>query len=162
MFSQILKMIPRTEVERTVKETRSEYATKGLTSWSQFVAMMFCQLGRAHSLREIEGGLKSCEDKLTHPGIEAPARSSLPYANRPSPLAIVRAGRRQCPLPAQVPLQEQTGQPGLDRDRPVPVGFRLGEVPPMATPVVAAIGSKQVYQHCPAVVVFFQPPHALA
>jgi hypothetical protein len=43
--------------------------------------MLFCQLGRAHSLREIEGGLKSCEGKLVHLGIEAPARSSLSYAN---------------------------------------------------------------------------------
>jgi hypothetical protein len=36
--------------------------------------MMFCQLGRAHSLREISGGLKSCEGKLAHVGIEALAR----------------------------------------------------------------------------------------
>ena len=85
MFSQILKLIPRIEFERMVKETRSEYAAKGLSSWSQFVAMMFCQLGRAHSLREIEGGLKSCEGKLAHLGIEAPARSSLSYANTHRP-----------------------------------------------------------------------------
>jgi hypothetical protein len=56
MFSQILKLIPRIEFERMVKETGAEHASKGLSSWSQFVAMMFCQLGRAHSLREIEGG----------------------------------------------------------------------------------------------------------
>jgi hypothetical protein len=43
--------------------------------------MLFCQLGRAHSLREIEGGLKTCEGKLAHLGITAPARSSLAYAN---------------------------------------------------------------------------------
>jgi hypothetical protein len=85
MFSQILKLIPRIEFERLVKETGSEYAAKGLSSWSQFVAMMFCQLGRAHSLREIEGGLKSCEGKLAHLGIEAPARSSLSYANTHRP-----------------------------------------------------------------------------
>ncbi|MEW5888002.1 MAG: IS4 family transposase [Pseudomonadota bacterium] len=85
MFSQILKLIPRIEFERMVKETGSEYAAKGLSSWSQFVAMVFCQLGRAHSLREIEGGLKSCEGKLTHLGIEAPARSSLSYANAHRP-----------------------------------------------------------------------------
>jgi hypothetical protein len=47
--------------------------------------MLFCQLGRAHSLREIEGGLKSCEGKLAHLGIEAPARSSLAYANAHRP-----------------------------------------------------------------------------
>lgn len=81
MFSQILKLIPRTDFERIVKQTGAEYRSKGLSSWSQFVAMLFCQLGRAHSLREIEGGLKSCEGKLAHLGIEAPARSSLSYAN---------------------------------------------------------------------------------
>lgn len=81
MFSQILKLIPRTDFERRVKETKAEHRSKGLSSWSQFVAMLFCQLGRAHSLREIEGGLKSCEGKLAHLGIEAPARSSLSYAN---------------------------------------------------------------------------------
>lgn len=85
MFSQILKLIPRLDFERMVKQTKSQYACKGLTSWSQFVAMMFCQLGRAHSLREIEGGLKSCEGKLAHLGIEAPAKSSLSYANAHRP-----------------------------------------------------------------------------
>lgn len=56
MFSQILKLIPRTDFERIVNETGAEYHSKGLSSWSQFVGMLFCQLGRAHSLREIEGG----------------------------------------------------------------------------------------------------------
>jgi hypothetical protein len=85
MFSQLLKLVPRLEFERLVRETGAERAAKGLSSWSQFVAMMFCQLGRADSLREIEGGLKSCEGKLAHLGIEAPARSSLSYANRHRP-----------------------------------------------------------------------------
>lgn len=81
MFSQILKLISRSDFEQAVKRTQAERASKGLSSWSQFVAMLFCQLGRAHSLREIEGGLRSCEGKLAHLGIEAPARSSLAYAN---------------------------------------------------------------------------------
>lgn len=85
MFSQILKLIPRIEFERIVKETGSEYRSKGLSSWAQFVGMMFCQLGRAHALREIEGGLLSCEGKLSHLGIEAPKRSSLSYANKHRP-----------------------------------------------------------------------------
>lgn len=81
MFSQILKLIPRTDFARIVKETGAEYRSKGLSSWSQFVGMLFCQLRRAHSLREIESGLKSCEGKLSHVGIEAPVRFSLSYAN---------------------------------------------------------------------------------
>jgi hypothetical protein len=85
MFSQILKLVPRIDFERIVKQTGAEYRCKGLSSWSQFVAMLFCQLGRAHTLREIEGGLKSCEGKLAHLGIAAPARSSLSYANAHRP-----------------------------------------------------------------------------
>jgi hypothetical protein len=88
MFSQILKLIPRTDFARLVKETKAEHRSKGVSSWSQFVAMLFCQLGRAHSLREIEGGLKSCEGKLSHLGIEAPARSSLSYANGHRPAEL--------------------------------------------------------------------------
>lgn len=85
MFSQLLKLIPRLEFEALVKKTGAEYGAKGLSSWAQCVAMLFCQLGRAHSLREIEGGLKSCEGKLAHLGIQAPARSSLSYANAHRP-----------------------------------------------------------------------------
>lgn len=88
MFSQILKLIPRTDFARLVKETKAEHRSKGVSSWSQFVAMLFCQIGRAHSLREIEGGLKSCEGKLAHLGIEAPARSSLSYANSHRPAEL--------------------------------------------------------------------------
>jgi hypothetical protein len=47
--------------------------------------MFFCQLGRAHSLREISGGLRSCEGKLKHLGITAPSRSTLAYANEHRP-----------------------------------------------------------------------------
>jgi hypothetical protein len=47
--------------------------------------MLFCQVGRAHSLREICGGLASGEGKLNHLGLEAPKRSSLAYANEHRP-----------------------------------------------------------------------------
>jgi hypothetical protein len=85
MFSQILKLVPRIEFQQIVRQTGAEYRAKGLSSWSQFVAMLFCQFGKAHTLREIEGGLKSCEGKLKHLGIEVPVRSSLSYANRHRP-----------------------------------------------------------------------------
>ena len=47
--------------------------------------MLFCQLGHAFSLREITGGLRSCEGKLKHLGITAPSKSSLAYANEHRP-----------------------------------------------------------------------------
>ncbi len=86
IFSQLLQLFPRVEFERAVKEHQAEYHARGFTSWGQFVAMLFCQLGRAHSLREICGGLASCEGKLRHLGIsQAPKRSTLAYANEHRP-----------------------------------------------------------------------------
>jgi hypothetical protein len=57
IFCQLLKLFPRTEFQALVKEHRAEHHARGFTCWGQFVAMLFCQLGRAHSLREICGGL---------------------------------------------------------------------------------------------------------
>lgn len=70
------------EFERLVKQTGTEYAAKGFSSWGHSVAMLFCQLGQAHSLREICNGLAGCFRKLRHLGISrGPKRSTLAYAN---------------------------------------------------------------------------------
>jgi DDE family transposase/uncharacterized protein DUF4372 len=91
MFSQLLKLFPRTEFQALVKRTHGERHARGFTCWGQFVAMLFCQLGRAHSLREICGGLRSSEGKLKHLGITAPSRSTLAYANEHRPWQLYRA-----------------------------------------------------------------------
>jgi hypothetical protein len=85
IFSQLLQLFPRTDFQQAVVATGAARATKGFGCWDQFVAMLFCQLGRAYSLREICGGLASCEGKLAHLGAEVPARSSLAYANAHRP-----------------------------------------------------------------------------
>jgi hypothetical protein len=55
----------------------------------QFVSMLFCQLGRADSLREICNGLGCCLGRLIHVGItRAPCRSTLSYANEHRPAAL--------------------------------------------------------------------------
>ena len=91
LFSQILDFIPRTDFQRRVKELKAERHARGVSCWQQFVAMLFCQLGRAHSLREIEQGLKSCEGKLSHLGIEPVKRSSLSYVNQHRPWELYEA-----------------------------------------------------------------------
>ena len=86
IFSQLLQLFPRAEFERAVKDHKAERHARGFTSWGQLVAMLFCQLGRAHSLREICGGLACCEGKLKHLGIPlAPKKSTLAYANQHRP-----------------------------------------------------------------------------
>ena len=86
MFSQLLSLFPRSDFEKAVRAHRADRAAKGFDCWTQFVAMLFCQLGRAHSLREICGGLASVEGKLNHLGVgDAPKRSTLSYANAHRP-----------------------------------------------------------------------------
>jgi hypothetical protein len=85
MFSQLLQFFPRLEFQNLVIQTKSERHARGFSSWSQFVSMLFCQLGHAFSLREIAGGLRSCEGKLKHLGITAPPKSTLGYANKHRP-----------------------------------------------------------------------------
>ena len=86
IFDQILHLFPRREFFEAVEATQAERGAKGFSCWEQFVAMMFCQLGQAHSLREICGGLASCFGKARHLGIQdAPKRSTLSYANEHRP-----------------------------------------------------------------------------
>jgi hypothetical protein len=85
IFSQLLQLFSRIEFQQAVRETKAERHVRGFTCWGQFVAMLFCQLGRAHSPWEITGGLRSCEEKLKHLGITAPCRSTLAYANEHRP-----------------------------------------------------------------------------
>ena len=89
LFSQLLEQFPRTEFARLVKKHGAERHAKGFTCWTQFVAMLFCQVARADSLREICNGLASCMGKLTHLGIaKTPKRSTLSYANEHRPDAL--------------------------------------------------------------------------
>ena len=88
IFSQLLQLFPRTEFQKAVVETKAERHARGFTCWGQFVAMLFCQLGRAYSLREICGGLASCEGRLAHLGVTAPRRATLAYANAHRPWAL--------------------------------------------------------------------------
>lgn len=89
IFSQLLQLFPRTEFAALVKKHRAERHARGFECWTQLIAMLFCQLGRAHSLREICGGLASIEGKLNHLGVgAAPRRSTLSYANAHRPAAL--------------------------------------------------------------------------
>src|SRR5215510_310148 len=86
IMSQLLQIFPRDEFQVAVNQTKAEFHARGFASWDQFVAMLFCQLAGAQSLREIEGGLASCGGRLEQWGvIKPPNRSTLAYANRHRP-----------------------------------------------------------------------------
>ena len=91
IFAQIMKFFPRTVFDAAVRKHGAEKHAKGMTCWSQFIALMFCQLGGARSLREIIGGLAASEGKLRHLGVNsAPCRSTLAYANQHRPWQLYR------------------------------------------------------------------------
>jgi Transposase DDE domain/Domain of unknown function (DUF4372) len=86
IMNQLLQFFPRNEFQEDVKKTKAERHARGFASWDQFVAMLFCQLADAQSLREITGGLASCEGRLEQWGvINPPKRSTLAYANQHRP-----------------------------------------------------------------------------
>ena len=91
IFAQIVNFIPRGIFEQAVQKHEAEKHSKGVSSWSQFIAVLFGQLGGARSLREIIGGLAASEGKLKHLGVEeAPKRSSLAYANKHRPWQVYK------------------------------------------------------------------------
>ena len=89
LFNQLLQHFPRLEFAALVKKHNAERASKGFSCRAQLVAMLFCQLAHADSLREICNGLACCVGKLIHLGIDrAPNKSTLSYANQHRPAAL--------------------------------------------------------------------------
>jgi hypothetical protein len=89
LFNQLLQHFPRAEFAALVRKHEAERGAKGFTCWAQLVAMLFCQMAHADSLREICNGLACSLGKLVHLGIGvAPNKSTLSYANRHRPAAL--------------------------------------------------------------------------
>ncbi len=93
IFSQLLKLFPRSEFEQAVRQHRGERHARGFTCWGQFVAMLFCQLGRAQSLREICGGLAASARQAAAPGLVRRTAALDAGLRQPAtPLADLRNG----------------------------------------------------------------------
>jgi len=89
LFNQLLQHFPRAEFAALVRKHNAERGAKGFTCWTQLVAMLFCQMAHAESLREICNGLACSLGKLVHLGIGvAPNKSTLAYANKHRPAKL--------------------------------------------------------------------------
>jgi putative transposase len=80
-MGQMLQMFSRFEFQKAIKETKTEYHSRGFRSWNHFVSMLFGQLSGQDSLRCIEAGLASQAKTLYHLGVRPVHRSTLSYAN---------------------------------------------------------------------------------
>ena len=111
IFSQVLKLFSRGGFEKAVKQHKAERHARGFSSWGQFMAMLFCQVGRAHSLREICGGLACCEGQLKHFGVPvAPKKSTLAYANENRPWELYQTVFEQTLVKCQELVSSQGGR----------------------------------------------------
>ncbi len=83
LFSQIISKLDRIKFAKLVKVRQTDKHQKGYTSWSQLVAMLFCQFAKSSSLRDISNGLRSATGNLNHIGVStAPSKSTIGYQNK--------------------------------------------------------------------------------
>jgi hypothetical protein len=81
IFSQVLKLFFAWGFRKGGQGAQGRATRAGLYQLGPVYGQLFCQLGRAHSLREICGGLACCEGQLKHLGVPvAPKKSTLAYA----------------------------------------------------------------------------------
>ena len=139
LFSQILQIMPRSSFMRLVYDSKAERHAKGFSSWDQYVAMLFCQLAQAKSLREISDGLAITCGKFSHLGLRtAPAKSTLSYANAHRPWELYQDVffhlrdfcRSESPgQKEEIPLQEQAAQSRFHHSGPLFEPVSLGRLP---------------------------------
>ena len=83
LFSQIISKLDRSKFNKLVKVKQTDKHCKGYTSWTHLVSMLFCQLAKSQSVRDISNGLRSATGNLNHLGIDrAPSKSSISYQNK--------------------------------------------------------------------------------
>lgn len=82
LFSQILKLVDKSNIVRISKNGNHERYTKKLDGYTHFVSLLFAVLHRYDSLRELVVGMLSEANKLQHLGVDYMIkRSTLADAN---------------------------------------------------------------------------------
>jgi hypothetical protein len=81
VFSELLKHLPRHQFEKAVFARGGDRYTKRFTAWNQLTTLLYAQISRKDSLREIETGLATHGERLYHLGLTSVRRSTLADAN---------------------------------------------------------------------------------
>lgn len=78
----MVSILPRNLFQKAVAEHKSDFACKGFDSWTHLISMLFLQIAKCESLRDIANGLRSSAGNLNHLGVSrAPSKSSISYGN---------------------------------------------------------------------------------
>lgn len=81
IFSQLLNFLPKEKFRQLVSEYQSDKHVRTLTTWNQFIALLYAQVTGKDSLRELETGFNLQSGTWHHLGVNSVARSSLAEAN---------------------------------------------------------------------------------
>lgn len=81
IFNQLLDFVPKDKFCRFVGQHEADRYVKSLTTWNQFIALLYAQATGKESLREIETGFSAHQNVWYHLGVGSVARSTLSDAN---------------------------------------------------------------------------------
>lgn len=81
IFSELLKLYPRYQFEKTVERYQGDRYVKTFSTWQQFITILYSQIKQKDSLRDIVAGLTTQFAKWYHIGLTAIKRSTLSDAN---------------------------------------------------------------------------------
>ena len=70
VFGGLMKAFPRWRFDKLVERHGADYRVRRLPSWTQFMAIVFCQLSGSRSLREVVGALERFPKSHAHLGLE--------------------------------------------------------------------------------------------
>lgn len=83
VFSQILKLIPRYEVDRIARAGNANRYCKKFDTWHHLLTMLYASYQHCTSLREIETGMAACEGRLQSLNLKHfPKKSTFSDANK--------------------------------------------------------------------------------
>lgn len=82
IFNQLLSLIPRRIITKSVQKFNSDRYYKKFKSYDHLITMLYSSLQKCTSLREVTTGMMACHHKLFHLGIvHSPRRSTIADAN---------------------------------------------------------------------------------
>jgi hypothetical protein len=89
VFSQIIKLVPRSEFQASVYRHRGDHGVRNLDCWTWFGALLFGQLTGHDSIRAIERVFAHSDPQMRTLGFGPVRRSTLADANQKRPLDIL-------------------------------------------------------------------------
>lgn len=81
-LGELLSLIPKQRFRRIVEKYNSDKYSKGFKTWDHLVSMIYAQLSKANSLRELETTFNSFTSSHYHLGVRSIRRSTLGEANQ--------------------------------------------------------------------------------